>query len=244
MLNKIVKKEKALLSNFFDKKINVPVLPNWITNELLKYWQKNKFNVHYLPRVTLDEDLNLPLWKNKPKRIFYKKIQRKELKEKSKKLPGKWILIDARDKPKRKVPWIWSSEVKFLEKVGLKPKNYLKKWNKQAHREEYLLPVLKRKGFGSRFCLTINEINDLKPFILNFLKIKNKKVRLPFFIEYNYLGNAIYKQWGSTRTWEWLEDELMNGQHLASGNTSVGIVGWDPQDYWSTILTFRPVIIL
>ena len=143
------------------------------------------------------------------------------------------------------MPWIRINDVWILEKIGLNPKNYLKKQNKQLHQNEYLTNMLTKKGFGSRFCLTIYEINDLKPFILEFLKIDPQKIiRLPFFIEYNYLGNMIYKQWGTTETWEWFEDKLNDGQYLAGGSSNIGCIGWEPPGFWSTILTFRPVIEL
>src|SRR6056297_2590273 len=169
--NKVIKKEKNILNNFFNDRIkNIPALPGWITNNLIQYWNKNIFHIHYLPKISLDKNLNLPLWKDKPNKVFYKKIREKKLKKQAKNLPGKWILIDARDKPLKKVVWIQSKEIWFLKKIGLNPKEYFKKWEKQLHQNEYLIKILKRKGFGSRFCLTIPEIDHLKPFILKFLK--------------------------------------------------------------------------
>ncbi len=248
MLNKkeLLKNERETLENFFNAKFrNIPSLPNWITDKLLQYWNKNIFHVHYLPKISLNENLDLPLWKNKPSKIFYKKIQKGKLKKEAKILSGKWLLIDGRDKPTKKVPWIRINDVWILQKMSFKPKNYLKKWSKQLHQQEYLINILKEKGFGSRFCLTIYEINDLKLFILKFLKIDPQKIiRLPFFAEYNYFGNAIYRQWQTTETWEWFEDTLDNGQHLAGGSKNVGCMGWEPPEFWSTILTFRPVIEL
>lgn len=248
MLNKneIINKEKIIIKNFFNKKIvNIPDLPSWISEELIKFWNENFFYVHFVPKFSLDKSLELPLWRDKPSKVFYKKIHEGKLKNEAKILSGKWLLIDGRDKPKKKVPWIQINDVWLLEKMGFNPKNYLKKWDKQLHQNEYLIKILQEKGFGSRFCLTINEINDLKSYILNFLKIEQSKIiRLPSFVEYNYFGNAIYKQWRTTETWEWLEDKLNDDQHLASGSYNVGCMGWDPPKFWSTILTFRPVIEL
>lgn len=248
MLNKneIFNKEMKVLENFFNKKfVDMPNLPEWITDDLLQFWNENIFHVHYIPKMVLDENLNLSLWQDKPNKIFYKKIREGKLKKEVKILIGKWILIDGRDKPKKKLPWIRINDVWLLQKMGFNPKNYLKKWGKQLHQDEYLIKILQEKGFGSRFCLNIHEINNLKPFILNFLKIEQpKNVRLPFFIEYNYLGNAVYKQWHTTETWEWFEDKFDDGQYLAGGSKSVGCMGWEPPEFWSTILTFRPVIEL
>ena len=248
MLSKdeIFSREKTIVENFFNKKFDgILDLPSWITDELIKFWNENLFHIHYVPKFSLDENLELPLWQDKPSKIFYKKIREGKLKNEAKILSGKWVLIDGRDKPKKKVPWIRINDVRLLEKMGFNPKNCLKKWHKQLHQNEYLIEVLREKGFGSRFCLTIHEINDLKPFILNFLKIEQSKIiRLPFFAEYNYFGNAIYKQWRTTETWEWFEDKFDDGQYLAGGSYNVGCMGWEPPEFWSTILTFRPVIEL
>ncbi|MFH1838054.1 MAG: hypothetical protein ABH808_00955 [Candidatus Kuenenbacteria bacterium] len=247
MLNKndILKKEQKILNFFFNTEFNMPDLPEWITDELIQYWNENIFYIHYIPKISLDENLNLLLWQNKPSKIFYKKINEGKLKKEAKILTGKWVLIDGRDKPIKKVSWIRSNDLWILQKIGFNPKNYFKKWNKQLHQHEYLTNILKEKNFGSRFCLTIREINDLKPFVLNFLKIEPQKIiRLPFFIEYNYFGNAIYKQWKTTETWEWFEDKFDDSQYLAGGSNSVGCIGWEPPEFWSTILTFRFVVEL
>ncbi|MFH1457384.1 MAG: hypothetical protein ABIF17_04745 [Patescibacteria group bacterium] len=244
--NRVFKYEQQVLQNFFGAEfVNMPELPNWVTEELLRYWGDNIFYIHYIPKISLDEKLDLPLWKDRPSKVFYKKLDQGKLKQETKMLPGKWILIDGRDKPAKKAPWIRINDVLFLQKLGFNPKKYLQQWNRQLFQNEYLADVLKEKGFGSRFCLNIYEINNLKPHILSFLKIDTQKVvRLPFFAEYNYLGNSIYKQWRTTETWEWFEDKFDNSQYLAGGSESVGCVGWEPPEFWSTILTFRPVVEL
>jgi len=242
---KVFIREQEIINRFFETdRIQVPALPNWIDNKIIKHWQKLIFDLHYLPKVSLEQNLNLPLWHDKPNKYFYQKIEQGQLNQQAKKLPGKWILIDARDKPAKQRPWLRSKELWFLEKLGLKPRNYLRKSSKQLHQQEYLSPVLKQNGFGSRFCLSIYDIEILKPCILKILKIKNKKVRLPYFIEYNYLGNAFYKQWAKTQTWEWFEDKFEQNQNLAGGSGSVCCIGWEPPDFWSTILSFRPVVEL
>ncbi len=243
---KIINNERKIIEIFLNKKfVDIPDLPSWITSDLIQFWNKNLFFIHYIPNLLMDESLELPSWKDKPSKVFYKKIHAGELENESHTMTGRWILIDGRNKPKKKVPWIRINDVWFLEKIGLNAKNRLKKWHKQLHENEYMIDLLKKEGFGSRFCLTIDEINNLKPSILSFLNINQTKViRLPFFAEYNYLGNAIYNQWRKTETWEWLEDRLKDGQYLACGSRSVGCVGWEPPEFWSTILTFRPVIEL
>lgn len=249
MLNRVLifESEKKEITDFLNiKNVDIPPLPDWIDNKLVQYWNENLFHVHYLPKVCFDENLTLSKWQDKPHKIFYKKIYEGKINERAKLLSGTWILIDGRNKPPKKVPWITSGDTRIFKKIGFDPKNYFKKWSKQAHQREYLINILKKKGFGSRFCLSIHDINELKPFILKFLKIDKEKniIRLPFFMEYNYLGNSFYKQWASTETWEWLEDKFEKEQNLAGGSESVGCLGWEPPEFWSTILTFRPVIEL
>jgi len=243
----IFEREKTIVKKFFNLN-KIPEIPDWIMEEKINHWNKNLFHLHYLPKISLDEELNFPLWKrknDKPHKVFYKKIREGELPKEAKILTGKWILIDGRNKPKKRVPWIRINDVRFLEKLGFHPKNFFKQWGKQIHQDEYLGDILAKKGFGSRFCLNIQEIESLKPFILDFLKINSEKnIRLPFFIEYNYLANTFYSQWRKTETWEWFEDKLQNGQYLAGGSKSAGCLGWEPPQFWSTILTFRPVLEL
>lgn len=237
------------MGRFFGSESNrIPEIPKWVKDKHIKYWQGNNFDIHYIPQASLDENLNTPLWrtkKDRPLKVFYKKIREGKLDKKSKVLTARWILIDGRDKPKKKVPWIRVNDVWILEKLGFNPKNYLKRLKRQPHQDEYLKDILEEKEFGSRFCLNIQEVEDLKPFILSFLDIGSKRnIRLPYFAEYNYLGNAIYKQWRETETWEWFEDKFGDGQQLAGGSKSPGCVGWEPLEFWSTILTFRPVVEL
>ena len=244
--NNIIKKERKILEGFFNSKFtNIPVIPDWVTEKHIEHWNKNLFHIHYIPAISLNHDLKLPLWQDMPSKFFYKLISEGKLKKNASTLPGKWILIDSRDKPAKKVSWVRVHDVRILEKIGLNPKKRFKKWNKQIHQQEYLTDILCKDGFGSRFCLTISDIDKLKPSILQFLQIDPiKTIRLPYFAEYNYLGNAIYRQWRTTQTWEWLEDVRDDGEHLASGSGSIGILGWDPPEFWSTILTFRPIIEL
>lgn len=243
-IDQIVKKEQAIIKEFFNwSSFEIPNLPKWVDDEIIAHWQNLNFDLHYLPKVSLERDMNLSLWKDKPDKIFYKKIKQGKIAIDSNSLPGKWILIDARNKPKKLNYWINSNNVWFLEKMGFNSRKYLKKKNKQLYQNEYLIKILNNQGFYSRFCLSINDIKKILPFILDILKINSKQIiRLPRFIEYNYLGNLFYPQWASTKTWEWFEDKFEQKQNLAGGWKSVGSLGWDPSAFWSTILSFRPII--
>lgn len=246
-LEEVIQRESKTITNFFQTSdIEIPKPPAWINDKVIQNWSKLIFDIHYLPNISMEERLDLTLWKDRPSKHFYKKINEGKISQDAKKLLGKWILIDIRDKPSKKVFWVAKNDVWILEKMGFRPKNYFKRKNKQLHQEDYLSEILKQRGFGSRFCLSINDIKKIMPLILDIVNINNKGavIRLPRFIEYNYLGNTFYKQWDSTQTWEWFEDRFDKIQYLAGGSKSVGCIGWDPPEFWSTILTFRPLIEL
>lgn len=231
----ILKRERAVVERFLGKeKEKIPDIPKWISEDIISFWEENLFFLHYIPEVYFREDLSLPSFYKKPGKLFYKK-------KIFQKLSSRWILVDVRNRPQKSVLWINSNAERFFKKCGVDLKKHLKKQNRQMYEKEYLVGVLEEKGFGSRFCLNIKEIRELDAFILKFLGIEDKKVRFPFYLEYNYLVNMIYPDWIKSDTWELLEDELIDGSHLAIGRDVSGF-GWDHPSFWSTILTFRPVI--
>ena len=242
----IIQKEREIINKIFPlNNFIIPYLPSWVNDNLLNYWQQNLFHLHYLPDILIDAKINLPSDYERPGKYFLRQIQKGNIPATSQRLPGKWVLIDSRDKPAKKVIWMSTHDLKFIEKLGLRHKNYFKKWQSQPHQQEYLTNILRQKGFGSRFCLSINDIEEVKSFIHAFLKLPNNvKVQLPTLLEYNYLGNIFYKQWSTTSTWEWFEDKFKDQQHLAGGSNSLGCCGSEPDDFWSTILSFRPLIKL
>ncbi len=242
----VVSRERKAVEEFFDREItDIPELPNWVTNEHIAHWEDNLFCLHYLPAISLDHDLDLPDWTDRPAKAFYQKIKEGKLHPKAKELTGKWILIDGRDKPEQRVLWFSATDAKIVQRLFFDPKSHLRRWQKQQHEKEYLKDQLNQRGFGSRYCLTPADIHELKPFTADFLKLgPESTIRLPYFIEFNYLGNTAYPQWRTTKTWEWFQDQMDDGSHLAGGCQSVGIMGWDPADHWSTILGFRVVIEL
>lgn len=241
-----IQEEKEIINKIFSlNNFDVPTLPAWIDEVLINYWRGNLFHFHYLPNILIDEKINLPADYERPGKYFLRQIQKGNIPTASQWLPGKWILIDGRDKPEQKVAWINSHDMKLLEKIGWHPKNHFKKWQCQPYQQEYLSDILQSKEFGSRFCLSINDIEEIKPFIHNFLRLPaGAKIRLPTFMEYNYLGNIFYKQWATTSTWEWFEDKFKDRQNLAGGSDSLGCCGSEPPDFWSTILSFRPLVEL
>lgn len=243
--DRVITDEQTALEDFFGERIVVPDLPGWVTDETIRYWRERMFHLHFLPKLALREDRASARWHDRPSTTFYKKIREGELPSGADTLPGKWMLLDARNKPEKKTPWVTSRDLWLVQKLGFHPKRYFRSWSSQAHEQEYLLPELARRGFGSRFCLSWNDIESMGPHIAEFLRLPpGTRVQLPRFIEYNYLGNAFCSQWATTQTWEWFRDAMHDGQRLAGGSGSVGRIGWEPPDFWSTILTFRPVVEL
>ena len=74
------------------------------------------------------------------------------------------------------------------------------------------------------------------------LEVQKERIRLPRFIEWNFLANIFYQEWGKTSTWEWFSDRLSTGECLSGGSNSLSALGWDPPDFWSTMLGFRILV--
>lgn len=244
--DRILVAEREAICVFFEcASCDVPPLPAWIDEAALSHWDRLCFHTHFLPRVFMNEAAAWQRWRDRPSPFFYRSIRDGKLPASAQELSGKWILIDARDKPKKERAWISESDVGWLRLFGFDPKAFLQKSQKQGFEREYLEQALAASGHGSRFCMTRGDIDALKPAVRRLLAIPaDTHIRLPFFCEYNYLGNAFYPNWGNTQTWEWLEDLFDGKNYLASGSRSVGAIGVDPSKHWSTILTFRPVIEL
>ncbi|MFN3301868.1 MAG: hypothetical protein ACK413_02495 [Patescibacteria group bacterium] len=239
-----LKKEEEILSNFFGKKINLP-WPKFSSEIFLKFSQLG-FDLHFLPKIELSEEKNFPGWKEKPKKNFFNLIKEGKLPADAASLFGNWIFIDARQKPQKNNWWITKDDILviILRKIfHFDFKKHYQKNNRQLYENDFLLPILKENGFSSRFSLSWREIEEsIKPEAAKLLKIPLEKIRLPRFIEWNFLGNAFYPQWGKTSTWEWFDDRLTTGECLSGGYQSLNILGWDSPDYWSSILGFRFLI--
>ena len=237
-------KEKDALENFFGRDIEVPVCP--LSEKDLKKWLNLGFEPHFLPKMQFSPERNFPGWHERPQAIFYEKIQQGKISKTAINLCGRWILIDNRPKPRKKVPWITCSNIisRGAEIFSFKPQNYFKRWAKQQYKDDFLLPVLERYGWKSRYACSIEDIERIKPEIAQNFGLKKEQIRLPYFVEYNFLSNLFYPEWRETDTWEWLEDKFGQDCHLCSGANSCSIIGWDPVSFWSTILGFRLVVVL
>lgn len=243
-LERLIQRERAALKFFFGKNIEVP-WPNFSLRDLER-WQVLKLDPHYLPKAEMGRQKNFSGWQKKPHQVFYKKIQEGKISQDAISLPGRWILIDCRPKPEKCNPWLTSSLILPFDKFfKLNLKEHFKKFSKQQYQNDFLLPILKKNGWKSRFCVSWNDYRELRPEITRLVGLTDKnQVRLPRFIEFNFLGNIFYPEWSETQTWEWLEDSYGKFCHLATGSFSFSVVGWDDSDFFSTILGFRPLIEL
>jgi len=239
----VLKSKEKKISNFFGQKI-ILSQPNISDNELLRFKELG-FELHFLPKIEIFEDKKFFGWFDPPKNNFYALIKKGKLSSSSAHLSGKWVLVDARDKPARHYPWLAKEDLfVFLMKIfGINFYQKAKNFNKQQYQDDCLLNILKNNGFFSRYSLSWREINEVvKPEFANFLSVSKEKIRLPYFVEWNYLANFFYPQWGKTTTWEWFNDQLKTGECLAGGCQNLSVLGWDPPDFWSTILGFRFLI--
>ncbi len=102
---------------------------------------------------------------------------------------------------------------------------------------------------NSRFNVSHNELHkpEVKEAIAEALGVKPENIRLPRVIEWNYIGNAFHNEWGNTNTWEWFEDDYMNGQRRLYGglseNGGLSSVNWFGPDYRHGNLGFRPLVV-
>ena len=238
-----VREEERKISDFLGQKVflNQPD----ISNEDLEKFKKLSFDLHFLPQIEVNENKKFPGWLERPKKNFYQLIKKEKLSSNNFSLSGKWILVDRRDKPARFYPWLAKDDIfVFLMKIfGINFYKASKKFDKQQYKEDFLLNILRNNGFSSRYSISWREIEEIiKPEVAKFLSINKEKIRLPAFIEWNFLGNVFYPQWGQTATWEWFNDRFKTGECLTGGCQGLSVLGWDPPDFWSTILGFRFVI--
>ncbi len=242
-LSSSLKKEKDALSNFFGKEINI--FQPEISEKDFKKFSQLGFDLHFLPKTDFSQDKDFPGWKEKPSKNFYQLIKEEKLPYKSIQLFDQWIFIEKRKKPKKNFWWISKDDIwiKILKKIRIDFRKYCQKIDSQQYENDFILPILKELGFSSRFSLTWHEIDEIiRPKVAKLLGINQEKIRLPRFIEWNFLGNLFYQEWAKTETWEWFSDRLLTGECLTGGSNSLGICGWDPPHFWSTILGFRFLI--
>lgn len=228
------KTEKETLEEFFGQKIEVPYLPQ-VSLEKIEKWEQFGFDLHYLPKICVmkrNQSLwndqgqhsldykDFPLWKEKPRVITFRAdLNGGYIDNTSMWLPGKWILIDSEPKPKLES---WENVKKGMQMY----KNDLFSETLRRLREEGKIRDYPIKE--SRFGLNPQEVDlwDLKKVFAETLDVNVTTVRLPKYIEWNFLGNIHYKYWGDHRTVEWFEDRYhyasWSYQRLFGGDSALG----------------------
>ncbi|HEU0050427.1 MAG TPA: hypothetical protein VFQ60_00020 [Patescibacteria group bacterium] len=227
IFREIIARESVALRNFFGKEIIVPPLPKQATRERILEWRKLGLELHYLPPISMAEikrdvdgfvtnvqPKNFPGWKKKLSHWFFDKIKSWDLPPEAAKLPGAWVLVDARPKP--------------IEDDG-----------KQMYLNDFLGPVLeelnkkeiiKRTSIhsktllaDSRYGLSRIDLDNsrVKEAIAQAMNISETCLSLPSAIEFNFLGNIYYPQWDKTNTYEWFSDNL-EGECLFGGSSHIG----------------------
>ncbi len=202
--------EKESLEIFFGEPVDVPSVPESVTPEQYEKWKEMGFEMHYLPPKEMDQDKEYPGWHSKPAskegeslpKVKDVKIIRDFQRVYSDDiitLPGKWVLIDGREKP-------------LYVKDGYDLKHEYKDDPLEMAIAKWRGVDPKRRPIGSRFMLTWKELHsaELKDALAKVLGVHPDQFRLPRAIEWNFLGNAYHPEWGDTDTSEWLEDTLYN----------------------------------
>lgn len=214
-LPELLGQETEKLKEFFGYNIEVPPLPEEITPERYEKWKEMGFELHYLPDEKLTEERDLPGWKNKLGYSFYGKIKNREISADAMTLPGAWVLADTREKS---------------QSIG------------QAYKDDVLAETindLRKKGLiqypdlrGSRFNISFKELHKrkVKRAIAETLDVPEKFLRLPRAIEWNFLSNAYYPQWGCRETREILEDAFTK-VHQGYQKVPNSLVGGSAQHY-------------
>ncbi|HWQ99944.1 MAG TPA: AAA family ATPase [Candidatus Methylomirabilis sp.] len=228
--------ERTRLKEFFGKDFDVPPLPEGIDAERIKKWEELKFELRYLPSITLEESDTYPGWEKKPDKginLFSILQQIKQLPENRanphlkglspNQLPGSWVLKDTREKPN------------FDD-------------GKQKYKDDGVIEgVLQKLGHGQRSNIDPNAFDDPKLWkalqkALKCEDIPGATVRLPRVIEANVMGQG--PDFDKTTTWEWCEEHYGSGGRLLSGSSGSGGAAYvgaraEAADY----VGFRPLVV-
>lgn len=217
----------------------------------IKGWQALGLEPHFLPRITMVADAELPGWKIKPEKWFWDQVAagkilrsrggKLEADENALQLEGITVLVDTRLKPAYEN-------------------------GKQMYENDNLLgPIiegLRKKGKiaayqggpqPSRFGVSPNEWEEhVKPAYAKMIGLELQQVRLERAIEANTIPQMYRgmprKDDGNTNTRVWYEECFGGyGYRLFGGHSDRGglaHVGCDPSDYHWSDDSFRPLAVL
>ena len=209
--------ERAKLSEFFEREIEVPPLPDEITQERMERWEALGLELHYLPPIDMSKEGDLKKWV-KPD---FKNIDPSQLPKDAMLLPGRWVLVDGRKKPKfDSGNQGYENDANFLGPV-------LERLREDGVIENFRHPE-------SRFDVSPEELE--KPEVVvafaQAMGLEPGQVSLPRTVEFNVLGNVHHPEWGEPPSdcGEWFADKYKAGQGRLKGGDSGGgglaDVGW------------------
>ena len=205
-LSVIMEHEKQKLREFFGRDIAVPPLPEGITLEQVQAWEKQHLKLHYLPPIDMAKETELEHW-IKPD---YQYINESDLPKDAMLLPGSWLLVDERPKPKYESGnQQYDNDTDFLGPVL------------EELRQKGLIQSFKHPG--SRFYISPQELEN--PAVIEAIarayNLKPEQITLPRMIEFNVLGNIHHPEWGESNCSEWFSDQHKAGLKRLDGGNSV-----------------------
>jgi len=231
----LIEQEEERLEEFFGKKVDVPPIPEGITQEHLDFWKENGFKLQYWPNIRMEEGATYPGWKHKPGKRnnpkgfgleFYDELDKiKNLPENASnpnlkdlepdELPGVWMLVDSRKKPdydSGNQSYATKEQNDDLIQGVLKQLSEDKVLNREA-----------AKCLRNRIHPTVFSNPKLWEAFKQAFKlddIPNATVRLPRTIEANVMGQG--PDYNDTSTYEWHEEYFESGFRLFSGYSGSG----------------------
>jgi len=208
--SKLREEEAAKLKAFFGESITVPPLPREITPERMKNWERMGFELHYLPPIDMTDDADFPGWEKKPHRWFYEAIAAGRIAKDATMLPGAWVLVDGRQKPR------YAKGAQMYDHDPLAP--VLADLNRRGLISQSNYDGTEKLDPRSRFGLSPEDFT--KPEVMNAfakaLDLEQGQASLTEAIVWNVLANIHYPEWGTTDTTEWQKETDSDGR-LASG---------------------------
>lgn len=237
-------RERRHIAEFFGRELPIAHIPTEITKERLDSWHEQGMGLHYLPNIDFDRQHEFPGWKVKPYEWFYERAalgdvldfddkDRLVQVEQPTNLGGRWVLIDERPKPTDNNGQVYPDD--FLEETMRK----MRTEGSLDHNQE-LNP-------GTRFFTSWTEwYEKIRLEAAKLLGVRPEQTRLPRVVEYNYFGNLLHPDWGTTDTWEWLQEACGGGKYRMRGGHSfaggLAIVYWRGPAGHGTDRGFRPVV--
>lgn len=257
---RILERNLAWQWEFFGKSFDMPPLPSAVTPERLRHWESLKYELRYLPRLTLKEADTYPGWKKKPGKRhtpdkqygieFFDELENiQSLTENASnpnlselapnELPGVWTLVDTRAKPNYdngKQPYEDDKSMQeFLQYVttvkDASGEPILNEEAKEGLRNNIHPDVFRKPEFWT----------ELKK-LLQLDGVDGATVRLPRVIEQNVTGQV--PNWHGTNTYEWAEEYYQSGGRLFSCRSDYGgasYVSWGGGPDVS--VGFRPLVV-